>query len=129
MGVKFDRILTSPLLRAVQTAEITAARTDFVGVVEACPFLGKTDKWRDEMEGLLTGLLSATAGPTDSVALFGHNPDLADLVTAFLGIPAGTFAFPPGAVCRVELSSPTVDGRASLHWWIDPGSLEIHERI
>ena len=40
LGVEFDAILTSPLVRATQTAELIAERTDYVDVIiEALPAL------------------------------------------------------------------------------------------
>src|SRR5512135_2406685 len=53
-GVRFDRIISSPLLRARQTAEIIAAALDSLPIVF-------NDDWLERDYGLLTGLEASEA--------------------------------------------------------------------
>ena len=95
LGVSFDGIATSPLMRAAQTAEITACATGYEGLIQACPFLARTGRWRNELDGLLEESFSPPSGPpARSMALVGHNPDLGDLLTTWLDLPQGAFLFP-----------------------------------
>jgi len=72
-------IWTSPLVRAVQTAEILAAEAGLKGEVPSCAQLGPGHDPGD----LLKLLASATVdGP---LALVGHEPALSLIATALLG--------------------------------------------
>ena len=124
MGIAFDRIGSSPLMRAVQTAEITAAGTGFQGPIESCPFLARAGGWRTELPRLLEDWQGAPSGRSGSVALVGHNPDLGDLVTELLDLPSGSFPFEPGGVILLEMLDA-----ATLRWWLDPRELRLHREI
>jgi phosphohistidine phosphatase len=80
-GASPDRIVTSPLVRAVQTAEILAGETGFGGpliVTEMLsPGFGPSD---------LRSVLSKCEGAKE-VALVGHEPDLGELITSLLSLP------------------------------------------
>ena len=78
LGLEFDLILTSPLARAVETAEIIAAAYD----------AGLTSRVLPE---LATGIAPADAvaalaphGRNDSVMIVGHEPQLSALVSILL---------------------------------------------
>jgi phosphohistidine phosphatase len=74
-------IWSSPLVRAVQTAEIFAAEADFKGEVRA---LAQLAPGHDP--GDLLKLLAAPAEPIEGpLALVGHEPSLSLIATALLG--------------------------------------------
>ena len=85
MGIAVDRLLSSPLLRARQTAEITAKALEFGGAVEETPALG--DDFT--VEGLLERLAAIPAEAT--VACVGHEPHLGRFAGALL-TPDGNLA-------------------------------------
>ena len=124
LEVKVERAFSSPLMRAVQTAELVARGVGFEGPIESCPFLAKPGQWKDGLGGLLRELSDST-GP---VALVGHNPDLSDIVTSSLGLHPGSFGMEAGAACFLEIAS-TEPVRAKLRWHIDPTNLEVHDQI
>jgi phosphohistidine phosphatase len=74
-------IWTSPLVRAVQTAEILAAEAGLEGEVPSCAQLGPGHDPGD----LLKLLASAGATVDGPLALVGHEPALSLLATALLG--------------------------------------------
>jgi phosphohistidine phosphatase len=87
LGVRFDRLLHSPWLRAVQTAELFATLVD--GSTEVTRGLARSpDK---ELLGLLSG---------DRAAVVGHEPWLGELVSWLVtGDPGhGGFELEKGAV-------------------------------
>jgi phosphohistidine phosphatase len=91
------QIITSPLVRAVQTAEIVAVVTR-LGDRE-----GKVDVRRElsPAEGKGVGLVTALASTASKrVMLVGHEPDLSELVSALLA------AAPHGAA---KLALPSFD--------------------
>ncbi len=72
-------IWTSPLVRAVQTAEILAAEVGYKGELQACAQLGPGHD-----PGELIKLLATYSGE-GPLALIGHEPSLSLIVTALLG--------------------------------------------
>lgn len=71
-GLKFEKILSSPLVRARQTAEILVAEKLGDSIEEFPPLApdGKLRDWLNWWRG------SAYRGPESSIALVGHEPDL-----------------------------------------------------
>jgi phosphohistidine phosphatase len=95
-GVRFDRLLHSPLLRAVETAELLSGllsgETAVLGALAAPPD-----------EGML-GELEGGSGAR-SVALVGHEPHLSALLALLVvGIPeaGGGFLMKKGGVALLE---------------------------
>jgi phosphohistidine phosphatase len=112
-----DAILTSPLVRARQTAEIAAQAW------------GKRKPIADER--LAAGatpqqMLSCLADHHGAlVAVFGHEPDCSRLVAHLVGSPHDDrFAFKKGGAALVELGeSPT--GSGQLVWFLPPRILRL----
>jgi phosphohistidine phosphatase len=81
-GALPDGIYSSPLVRAVQTAEILAEEIGFRGPLivtdKLAPGFGRAG---------LKAILSKCAGAKE-VALVGHEPDLGDLVASLLSLPS-----------------------------------------
>ena len=110
-----DVLLTSPLPRARQTAEIAArAFRRIEPIVE--PALAR---------GSVPGILSVLgAHPADAVvALVGHEPTLSALLAHLLGARDGDrFAFKKGGAALVDLpDGPSDPGR--LVWFLKPSVL------
>lgn len=118
LGVRVEVILSSPLVRAVQTAEIAAERLGL-----------RSDQLR-RTNALLpssapNGLLAEVQklGP-GGVLCVGHAPHL-DLVLAAAVTPGSapfTALKKAGAAC-LELDFPPTGGRATLLWMMDPRAL------
>lgn len=106
-GVELDAILTSPLVRAVQTAELLAEGLDFVGIVEALPPL------RPGVPARVAAGELASRGV--AVAVVGHEPNLSSLGAFLTGRPA----FPPLRKAQVSVIE---DGQPL--WFIEPDRLE-----
>jgi len=119
-GVAPDLILTSPLLRAIQTADILAERLKYAGELVA----------RDELApGFdLPGLerLLARSGNAGEVCLVGHEPDLSQLVVTLLGLPHG-FRFRKGSALSLAADPGRLRGAAAFKWLV-PGKELITSR-
>ena len=91
-GLKPGRVVTSPYLRARETAEIAAA--------EAAPKIGIEEDVRLEPGGDTGDAARAILhdGPLPAL-LVGHNPDLSELVLALSGSPV---AMRKGMLVRLE---------------------------
>ncbi|HEY4116946.1 MAG TPA: phosphohistidine phosphatase SixA [Byssovorax sp.] len=117
-GRRPAEIWTSPLVRAVQTAEILAevsgVRAGVVAKAELAP-------GRDP--GDLLALLAAHA-PSGPIALVGHEPSLSVLASSLLG--KGFAGLRKSAVLALKW-----DGKepAELRFLLDPKTLERHEHL
>lgn len=112
-----DVIASSPLVRAVQTADVlaTAYGHDRVERVAALAPGGDFDAVVDWLE---------RHEPESVVALIGHEPDLSELVTyLLLNAAAPFFSFKKGAACLLEFEGRIAPGEAELRWLLAPKQL------
>jgi phosphohistidine phosphatase len=108
-----DILLTSPLVRARDTALIAAAAFKRV-TPRVEPALGQ-----DDVDVLITALKKFR--PDASVALVGHEPTLSGLLAHLLGMHSGDdrFAFKKGGAALVHLpDGPSMPGQ--LRWFVKP---------
>jgi phosphohistidine phosphatase len=106
-GVQFDVVLTSPLVRAVQTAELLAESLDFLDLVEVLPAL---------VPGVPPRVAAAELGGRGvRVAVVGHEPGLSSLGAYLCGRPS----FPPLRKAQVSVVE---DGKPL--WFLNPDTLE-----
>ena len=106
-----DLFITSPRVRALETAEIVADALKAEVVVDR-RLAGPLDP------GLVTDILLA-AGPAERPCIVGHDPEFSEL----LGELVGTDAIPmrKGALARVDFAGPDVaGGRGTLRYLIPP---------
>jgi phosphohistidine phosphatase len=78
-GIAFDRIVTSPLVRAVQTAELVAAAVGCPDMIESVSTLAPDG---DAMAAAAT--IKALAGAGASVAAVGHEPNISAVAAVLL---------------------------------------------
>ncbi|MGE5247518.1 MAG: phosphohistidine phosphatase SixA [Verrucomicrobiota bacterium] len=108
-GLRPSRILTSPLLRAVQTADILAEHLGFGGEVIPAPQLGPGF----DLDGM-NEILDAFPEETD-LALIGHEPDLGRLLCQLLSLSV-RYGMPKGAVAALVLPDAGTRRNATLEW-------------
>lgn len=118
MGMTFDRLLTSPLLRARETAEITAKAVEFRGAIEATPALGDDFS----VEGLLERLAMLPAEAT--VACIGHEPHLSRFAAALV-TPDGALSLEvkKSGVIGIRCEGHPARGRGTLLFAFRPDEL------
>jgi phosphohistidine phosphatase len=108
-GAAPDVIFTSPLLRAVQTAEILAERLKHKGEVVVARELSPGFDLQ-----ALRSLLAGAGNPAEA-AFVGHEPDLGDIAAALMSVPGG-FPLRKGAVVALEADKGVTKGTAKLLW-------------
>lgn len=115
-GVVFDRVLTSPLVRARQTADVVAQALAPRGAVVNLDALAPG--------GTPAALIAALAehARQGSVAVVGHEPDLGRLAARLLGAKAA-IPFKKGAVCRIDLDTVPPTHPGCLVWFAPPKML------
>lgn len=113
-GVLPNLILTSPLIRAVQTADILAEALSFQGEVQVSGALAPGFDL-DVLRRLL-----AETGLCRKVALVGHEPDMGAVVSSLLGLEA-PFKMKKGAVVALEVEPAVRDASARFLWLVHNG--------
>ncbi len=113
MGVRIDVVLTSPLVRARQTAAILAEGLDVRPEVVTCAALapGVTPRVSLEVVGRMT--------TPRRFALVGHEPGLGRLVASLIG-GRRPIAFRKGGACRVDVSLWGERPAGTLVWFLPP---------
>lgn len=104
----FGRVVCAPTPAAVQSAELFADRTDYIGVVEVLALLGDPTTPASVIAPLL---LASTA---ETILVVADEPLLATIGAFLVGRPT----FPPSLHAQVSV----VDGRTPL-WMLRPGQL------
>jgi phosphohistidine phosphatase len=120
---RVDHVLTSPLVRAVQTAEILAGELGLDEPLEVRPVIATPPRLTSIAE-LATSLPATTRG----VAVVGHEPTLSLLTAHLLGEQGQRWTgFSTGTVLRLDHDPST--GRWHFAWWIDPGGPSRHDTL
>ena len=113
LGVAVDMMLSSPLVRARQTAEIVAAAFDprpHVATTDAlAPGAQNTAVMADLEKHLRKG----------KIAIVGHEPALGELAARLIGT-RHPITFKKGAVCRIDVDTLPPAGPGSLRWFLTP---------
>jgi phosphohistidine phosphatase len=112
-GGDFTAIVSSPYVRALQTAEIVAAEVGYGGLVAVSEALVPEARVSQAVE-----LLSSLAAEA-SVAFVAHEPILSSLAGALLG--RGRFsALRKGEVVRLRLPEGPGKAGGEIRWRLDP---------
>jgi phosphohistidine phosphatase len=90
-GIHPEAVVSSPLLRARQTAEAIAAEAGVTAETDERLAPGAT----------ADGLRAVVAGRGETVVVIGHQPDCGQIVAAISGEPAPPF--PAAGVCELDL--------------------------
>ena len=121
IGVEFDLVMTSPLLRAVETAEILASA------------LGLSKKEIEQTENLTPGAsigellaeIKRHAG-AESIALIGHQPDVGEIISQIVqGNGSLPIAMKKGGVCCINVIETVPTLRGKLVWLLGPKHLRM----
>ena len=108
-----DLILTSPLIRAVQTAEILAETLSYVGPLVVADELAPGFDF-PALQKLLT-----EHQPVNELVLVGHEPDFSSLIVTLLNLTA-EFNFKKGAAISLRLD-PARPEKPALFKWLAAG--------
>lgn len=113
-----DTIASSPLKRAVQTAELLCAAYGLESpqTTEALvpgAALAEFEQWATQF------------GDTECIAIVGHEPHLSTLVTWLMTATQGSrIAMKKGSACFLEFNGPVRAGSGTLRWLLTPRLLD-----
>jgi phosphohistidine phosphatase len=114
---KLDRIVSSPLVRARQTAEILREVVSPHRKIDFCDHLASGD------HAQLVAFLNRLGA--DSVALVGHEPHLSSLTSYLLAgkDDAAFLEYKKGGASLLNFPDSPAPGTGTLEWLIQPGAL------
>ncbi|MBD3343672.1 MAG: phosphohistidine phosphatase SixA [Chitinivibrionales bacterium] len=119
MGVVPQRIISSPLVRARQTAEVVASVCAPKSKIETSALLSPGEP------------LSATTGWLEkqkeiNIMLVGHMPDTAELASLLLSTtPTLDIRFKKAAACCISFTGKCKSGAGCLEWLLQPKHLRM----
>jgi len=113
IGLEPDAIITSPKVRAVETA--AAVGQSLGRAVSEDARLGEAFDLQD-VTAILGGLDDARR-----VILVGHDPDFSDILAALVGAVA--IPMRKGALARVDVVPPIEPGGGVLRWLLPPDAI------
>jgi phosphohistidine phosphatase len=113
-GIVLDKLLTSPLVRTVQTAEIMLKVWENPKLaLEHCPELAPGAKLRK-----LSKTLLKSGG--EKIGLVGHMPQLGDFAAWMLGYKKAQIEFAKGGAALIECGDLPCKGHGALEWLVTP---------
>jgi phosphohistidine phosphatase len=114
MGIKFDAILTSPLARATETAELVASAYDNTPPPQVVPALATGIAASDAVSAL------RAFAKHDEVMIVGHEPQLSSIASILL-TGAGDVAhlkLKTGGCIAIDLPARFERGGGELRWML-----------
>ena len=121
MEAPIDLILTSPYLRAADTARILQKKLDLkkenLVVTENLAPFGDPDQLVKE--------INERYGAVENLALVGHEPGLSRLISVLLsGDPTLPIILKKGGICRLSVDKLEYGRCATLEWLLAPAQME-----
>ena len=113
LDITFDVILTSPLVRTRQTAEVVAA-----AFRNAPPIVNMTSLAPGATHNAIIEELSKHHR-RHRIALVGHEPGIGELAGRLIGLRR-SLEFKKGAICRIDVSALPPAGPGQLRWFLTP---------
>ena len=113
--VRFARIVTSPLVRAVETAELVAVTLGFDGGLDVHDAMRPDGSWKHLLREVLE-----THDPAAPLALVGHEPTIGHFLSKLLQQKG--LSMSKGAVVRLDWRD--ADTPANVVWTLSPKRLD-----
>jgi len=122
LGVQIDLIITSPLVRAIETAEIVSTglglnKKDIRQTLNLAP--------GGSIESLFAEI--KTHAEAEAVALVGHQPDLGNIISKIINGDDGDVAIQlkKGGVCCIDVAETVPTIRGAVAWLLAPRQLRL----
>ena len=113
LGVSFEVLLTSPFVRARQTAEVIAGELHPRPHIVAADSLVPGGTYQSVMADLEKHARRAR------VALVGHEPGIGELAARLIGT-RHAIEFKKGAICRIDVDQLPPSASGDLRWLLTP---------
>ena len=116
LGVGFDLMITSPLVRARQTADVLAESLKSKPAVMTSDSLAPAGTPAAVIQELGKHARKAR------IALVGHEPNIGELAARLIG-GRTPLEFKKGAICRIDFAVLPPKGLGQLRWFVTPRML------
>jgi phosphohistidine phosphatase len=116
LDVTFDQIITSPLVRTRQTADVLAE------VLKGKPPIATTDALAPAGTPAAVIQEIGRHARKARLALVGHEPNLGELAAQLIGAKA-PLEFKKGGICRIDFDVLPPKGVGALRWFVTPKML------
>jgi phosphohistidine phosphatase len=113
LGITFAHIVSSPLVRTRQTADVIAETLKSKPAVTTSDALAPAGTPGAVMQEL------AKHAKRESLALVGHEPNLGELAARLIGART-PLEFKKGGICRIDFETLPPKGVGSLRWFLPP---------
>src|SRR5688572_7987882 len=120
LGVTFDLIITSPLTRTRQTAEVFAEHLEGKPTVSHSDALAPAGTPAAVMQEIAKHARKAR------IALVGHEPNIGELAARLIGARS-PIQFKKGAICRIDFDGLPPKALGQLRWFLPPRVLRHGE--
>lgn len=118
LEVQPTHVLSSPLIRAIETAKIAHS------VLRVRSAMRIVDELLPDAPPNKLLLILHDLPPESCVLCIGHEPHLGMAASVFLsGRASASFPLKKAGACLIELSTPAKSGRGLLRWWLTPSQL------
>jgi phosphohistidine phosphatase len=116
LGIGFDQIVTSPLTRTRQTADVIAEELKDHPPIATSDALAPAGSSAAVIQEITRHVRKAR------VALVGHEPNLGELAAQLIGARA-PLEFKKGGMCRIDFDMLPPKGGGMLRWFLTPKML------
>jgi phosphohistidine phosphatase len=116
MKIGFDQIVSSPLVRARQTADVIAEELKDHPPIVTSDALAPAGSSAAVIQEITRHVRRAR------VALVGHEPNLGELAAQLIGART-PLAFKKGGICRIDFDMLPPKGSGQLRWFLTPKML------
>jgi len=113
LDVSFDVILSSPLVRARQTADV------FAEVMKGKPSVQPVDALTPAGSPAAVIHELGRHMRKERIALVGHEPNMGELAAHLIGSKVA-LPFKKGAICRIDFSVFPPKGKGQIVWFLPP---------
>ena len=116
LEIGFDHIITSPLVRTRQTADVFAAH------LKTKPTISNSDALTPAGSAASVIQEIGKHARKGRIALVGHEPNMGELAARLVGA-RGAIPFKKGAICRIDFDVLPPKGIGQLRWFVPPKML------
>ena len=116
LDVTFDHVISSPLVRAKQTADV------FVQHLKSKPSMSTSDALAPAGSPASVVQEIVKHAKKGRVALVGHEPNIGELAARLIGSRT-PIEFKKGAICRIDFEVLPPKGAGQLRWFLTPKML------
>ena len=118
LGIKLDKVFTSPLLRAKQTAEIVTKSLKYKGTIEDLNSL-KPEGNRLEFYSVLSKLKQESV-----ILAVGHEPYLSEMISEAISQSGCRINLKKAGMARIRVISTLPKIKGELRWLLTPKHLK-----